>query len=173
MRESTNSELMEKDNGDMVWTIWDHMYLKWLNIDERAKPVDKFVHPVLYETGARKQTILENKLRKAEKKNNINEVEQLERKLEEYQSAQSAKKTTEPSGNDYHWSSYEECIVTYKKKQTRKAVNELQLTVKIRTRYLGCGDPKANNGYLGGGCGSSDLLDPESEVYRLMKSIGR
>lgn len=29
-----------------------HRYLKWLNINpEKTKPVNKFVHPVLYETG--------------------------------------------------------------------------------------------------------------------------
>ena len=116
--------------------------------------------------------MLENKLRKAEKSNDPYEAERLERELEEYQSAQESKKSAEPAGQDYHWSCYDECIVTYKKKQTRKVVKELQLTVKIRTSYLGCGDPKDNNGYLGGGCGSSGLLDPESEVYRLMKNIG-
>jgi hypothetical protein len=53
MRESTNEEVKEKENGDLVWTLvgW-HRYLKWLNIDpEKTKPVNKFVHPVLYETG--------------------------------------------------------------------------------------------------------------------------
>lgn len=44
MRESTNEEVKEKENGDLV--------LKWLNINpEKTKPVNKFVHPVLYETG--------------------------------------------------------------------------------------------------------------------------
>ena len=43
--------------------------------------------------------------------------------------------------------------------------------MKVRTGYLGCGDPKENNGYLGG-CDSSEHLDPESKLYALMKSIG-
>ena len=47
MRESTNEEVKEKENGES----W-HRYLKWLNINpEKTKPVNKFVHPVLYETG--------------------------------------------------------------------------------------------------------------------------
>jgi len=50
-------------------------------------------------------------------------------------------------------------------------VNELQLTVKIRTRYLGCGGPKEYNGDLGMSS-AIDLLDPESEVYKLLKRIG-
>ena len=43
---------------------------------------------------------------------------------------------------------------------------------KVRTGYLGCGDPKENNGYLGGGCSSSEHLDPESKIYALLKSVG-
>jgi len=62
-------------------------------------------------------------------------------------------------------------VVTYKKKQTRKAAKELKLTVKIRTSYLGCGDPKENNGYLGA-CSSSKYMDPSSENYALVKRVG-
>ena len=53
MSKSTNSEVKVKENGDVVWTLWgSHTYLKWLNIDpEKTKPVNKFVHPVHYETG--------------------------------------------------------------------------------------------------------------------------
>lgn len=175
MRESTRSKVKESGNGDLIWTLWgDHDYLKWLNIDpETTKPVNKFVHPVLYESGARKQTMLENKLKKARKNECLYEVRHLETQLEEYESAQASKAAaTQPSDNDYHWSCYDECTVTFRKKQTRKVVNELQLIVKVRTSYLGCGDPKEHNGYLGGGC-SSRSLDPESKIYKLMKSIER
>ena len=53
MSKSTNNEVKVKENGDVVWTLWgSHKYLKWLNIDpEKTKPVNKFVHPVHYETG--------------------------------------------------------------------------------------------------------------------------
>jgi hypothetical protein len=114
-------------------------------------------------------------LTKAKKNGNPYEIESLERELEDYQNALEDKQQQQneaPSGNDYHWSCYTECVVTFKKKQTRKAAKELQLTVKVRTGYLGCGDPKENNGYLGGGCSSSEHLDPESKIYALLKSIG-
>ena len=69
MNKSTHSEVKENGKGDLVWTMWGHDYLKLLNIDpEKKKPVDVFVHPVMYETGARKQTVLENKIKKAEKR---------------------------------------------------------------------------------------------------------
>lgn len=175
MSESTNNEVKETATGDMVWTMWgSHQYLQWLNIDpEKTKPVNKFIHPVMYETGARKETLISNKLKKAQKNGNSYEIESLERQLEEYLSAQAAKEatTTQSSGKDYHWSNYTECVVTYKKKQTRKVVNELQLTVKIRTAHLGCGDPRENNGYLGS-ADSSDVVDPESKMYQILKSIG-
>jgi len=172
MRESC-PEVEDDGNGDLTWTIWNNDgFLKWLNIDTKStKPVNKYVHPVMYETGARKGTLLQNKLKKAKKNGNFYEVQRLETQLEEYESAQASKATASPSGNDYHWSCYDQCNVTYKKKQTRKSVNELQLIVKIRTCYLGCGDPKENNGYLGGG-GSVNDLDPKSEYYQMRKKFG-
>ena len=179
MRESTNNEVKEKGNGDLTWTLWgSDEYLKWLNIDpEKTKPVDKFVHPVLYETGARKRTLLGNKLKKARKSGDVYAAQRLECELEEYEAAQAAKAagatTRHPSGMDYHWSCYNECLVTFRNKQKRKVANELQLTVKIRTSYLGCGDPKDHNGYLGGGCSASEgLLDPESRIYKLLQNVG-
>ena len=172
MRESTNDEVKENAKGDVIWTIWhsDH-YLKWLNIDpDKTKPVNKFVHPVLFETGARKQTMLENKIKKARNAGNFFLESKLETELEEYQSAQAAKKGSTENGKEYHWSTYDECTVTYKKKQTRKTVKELQLTVKVRTSYLGSGDPKENNGYLR--CSDcTDVLDPEGKVFTMLKSI--
>ena len=172
MRESTRSEVKESANGDITWALWgSHDYLKWLNIDpEKTKPVNMYVHPVQYETGARKEKKLQTKIKKATK-DNCSSVEHLEKELSDFQSSQAAKGTPQPIGKDYHWSGYDECLVTYKKKQTRKVANEIQLVVRVRTAYLGCGDPKENNGYLGGGC-SSTLLDPQSPLYKLLNSIG-
>ena len=52
MRRSTNDKVKETENGDVTWTLWGDDYLMWLNIDpEKRKPVNMFVHPVLYETG--------------------------------------------------------------------------------------------------------------------------
>jgi len=52
MRRSTNDKVKETEKGDVTWTLWGDDYLKWLNIDpEKTKPVNMFVHPVLYETG--------------------------------------------------------------------------------------------------------------------------
>ena len=169
--ECLERSVKEKENGDVVWHLWGDQYLTWLNIDpDKTKPVNKYVHPVLYETGARKQTMMENKIKKAEKAGNFYLAQQLAKELDEYEAAQAAKQPTQPSGNDYHWSTYDEVVVTYKKEQTRKVAKELQLTVKVRTAYLGSGDPKENNGYLGGG--SSRDLDPESEIYALLRSVG-
>ncbi len=173
MRESTISEVKESANGDMTWALrGSHDYLEWLNIDpEKTKPVNMFVHPVQYESGARKEKKLQTKIKKAKKDDDSSSVEHLERELSDFQSFQASKGTPQPNGKDYHWSGYDECLVTYKKKQTRKVVNEMQLVVRVRTAYLGFGDPKENNGYLGGGP-SSELLDPRSPLYKLLNSIG-
>lgn len=174
MHESTRCDVKHSANGDMTWMLWSDDYLKWLNIDpEKTKPVNTFVHPVQYETGARKEMKLQKNIKKAMKDNrsSLLVVEHLEKELSDFQSAQAAKGTPQPIGKDYHWSRYDECLVTYKKKQTRKVVNELQLVVKVRTAYLGWGDPKENNGYLGG-ASSSILLDPQSQLYNLLKRVG-
>ena len=100
-------------------------------------------------------------------------VDDLEGELSDLRSSRTAAKDEPPqlTGKDYHWSGYDECVVTYKRRQTRKVVNELQLVVKVRTFYLGFGDPKHNNGYLGGGR-SSEYLDPQSPLYKLLHSFG-
>ena len=56
--------------------------------------------------------MLENKLRKAKKNGNPYEIESLERQLEDYENALEEKQeqAEEPSGNDYHWSYYTECV---------------------------------------------------------------
>jgi hypothetical protein len=173
-------EVKENENsGDWTWTICgSDAFLEWLNVDwENTKPVDKFVHPVLFETGARKKTMLTTKLKKARAFGDVSLAMKLECELEAIANANAAANTNaeagRPTGNDYHWADYEECIVTYKKKQTRKAAhNELQLTVKIRTYHLGTGDPRENNGYLRGSSRAEGVLDPESDGYRLMQLYG-
>jgi hypothetical protein len=115
--------------------------------------------------------LLKNKIKKARESGSLDELEHLERQLEDHEDAQAGKESTQPSGKDYHWASYEECVVTFKKNQTKKVANELQLTVKVRTRHLGCGDPKENNGYLGI-CECKTHLDPESKLFRLLSDLG-
>mmetsp|Transcript_853 Transcript_853/g.1380 ORF Transcript_853/g.1380 Transcript_853/m.1380 type:complete len:263 (+) Transcript_853:55-843(+) len=163
-----------ENNGDWTWTICgSDAFLEWLNVDwKNAKPADKFVHPVHFETGARKKTLLETKLKKARASGDVSLAMRLERELEDIVSVNAAAAAVRPTGHDYHWADYEECIVSYKKKQTRKAAhNELQLTVKIRTYHLGTGDPRENNGYLRGSSRSLDL-DPESNGYKLIQMCG-
>jgi hypothetical protein len=73
--------------------------------------------------------------------------------------------TTRPEDDIYHWAGYDECIVTYKKIQSRrKKYNELQLTIKIRTYYMGFGDTDKNNGYLKWSA-ETDLIDPDSKIF--------
>jgi len=82
-------------------------------------------------------------------KDNCSFVEHLEKELLDFQFSQAAKRTSQPIGKDYHWSGYDEflsCLVTYKKKQTRKVANEMQLVVRVCTAYLGHGDTKEHNG---------------------------
>jgi len=169
MNESTRNEVKNNANGDLTWTQWGSQNLNWLGKDwKNMKPVDLYVHPVHYETGARKKIILKTKLRKAQKAKNLLETTKI---IEELSSLEKTKPDhpCEPRGHHYHWSNYEECNVIYKKKQIRKQTHkELQLIIKIRTYYLGNGVPEENNGYLQG-CASSELLDPESKIYCLLK----
>lgn len=172
MKKCSNDKAKENSQGDIVWSMWGDQYLEWLNIDrDKTKPVNKFVHPVLFETGARRQALLKNKITKARESGRLVELERLERQLEDHEQAQQGKESTEPSGKDYHWSTYEECVVTFKKNQRKKIAKELHLTVKVRTRYLGCGDPKDNNGYLGS-CECKTHLNPESKLFRLLSVLG-
>lgn len=63
MKRCGNSNAKVNSQGDTVWTMWEDEYLEWLNIDpDKTKPVNKFVHPVQFGTGARKQTLLKNKI---------------------------------------------------------------------------------------------------------------
>lgn len=172
MKRCGNSNAKVNSQGDTVWTMWEDEYLEWLNIDpDKTKPVNKFVHPVQFGTGARKQTLLKNKIKKARESGSLVELERLERHLEDHEHAQAGKVAIQLSGKDYHWSSYEECVVTFKKKQPKKMAKQLQLTVKVRTRYLGFGDPKENNGYLRS-CLCKDYLDPESTSFRMLSNLG-
>jgi hypothetical protein len=173
MQQCTNESSFEENEKGHTWTIWgDEDYLKWLGIDpKKTKPVNKYVHPVMFETGERKKTKLTNKLKKAQKMGCSSQF-RLQKELDEYEADLTRKELHPPEGNDYYWSSYEQCTVTFKKRQTRKAAKELQLTVKVRTFYLGNGDPDENNGYLRGCKSGSDNLDPESRAYQLLKSVG-
>jgi len=169
MNKSTRQNVKENESGDLTWTLWNcDNYFEWLGIDyKNKKPVDLYVHPAHYETGARKTTVLKNKLRKAKALSAFDEVIRLEAELAQYEENLKSKKNDE---NDYHWAAYDEINVIYRKKQTKKKQKELQLIVKIRTSYLGQGDPKENNGYLRS-CGVYDLLDPDSKSYRILKSM--
>lgn len=169
----------EKDNGDICWSSYGiESFWEWLGVDHKnLKPVQKFIHPVNYETGARKVTMLKNKIKKANYWGRVAEVAMLEQELE--QATANVNDSSEiPSGNEnYHWATVDEFCVTYKKdKQTKKAQkSELQVTLKVRCRYLGNGDPRLNNGYL---CGCknisnfSDCLDPDSDIYRAYRNLG-
>lgn len=166
----------EKENGDICWSSYgSESFWEWLGVDHKnLKPVHKFIHPVNYETGARKVTTLKNKIKRA---TSVAEVVMLEQELE--QAMVNVNDSDEiPSGNEnYHWAAVGEFFVTYKKdKQTKKAKkNELQVTLKVRCSYLGNGDPRLNNGYL---CSIKhlsavdDCLDPDSDVYRAYRSLG-
>jgi hypothetical protein len=180
MRESTRTEVSENASGDLTWKLLgSEEYFEWLETDwKNMKPVHLYVHPVKYETGARKKTILETKLRKAQRSQNLSEVARIEQELSNLEhsqsNSQSNSQSLEPRGHHYHWSNYEECHVIYKKKQPRKDdCNELQLTIKIRTYYLGNGVPEENNGYLQGCSMSEGFLDPNADIYHILKSIGR
>ena len=176
LKEANIYEVKENENsGDWTWTICgSDAFLEWLNVDwENTKPVDKFVHPVLFETGARKKTLLQTKLKKARAFGDVSLARSLECELEAIANANANAAAVRPTGHDYHWADYEECIVSYKKKETRKAAhNELQLTVKTRTCHLGTGDPRENNGYLRGSMRSEGVLDPESDGYKLIQMCG-
>jgi len=150
------------------------------------RPADKYIHPIMYETGSRKRTLLQTKIKKAKRShhredNNVEEVvARLEKELnnlpENNNDSSSTKMNMQPKllcDDEYHWAGYEECIVTFKTKQSRKQKHkELQLTIKIRTYYLGVGDPKEHNGYLKSCKKLNDVessLDPKSKLYKLMK----
>ncbi len=62
-----DDRIKENENGDLTFHLYgDRDLFKWLEIDaENMKPVQKYVHPVNYETGKRKVTILKNKIKKA------------------------------------------------------------------------------------------------------------
>ncbi len=81
--------------------------------------------------------------------------------LADAEHVQTAKIQNSQNSTEYHWAAYDECLVMFKKNQTRKQkFNELQLIVKVRTNYLGSGDRAENNGYLK--CSNvSDVVDPE------------
>lgn len=174
MRDSTTQEVGENASGDLTWKLWGRQYMEWLEKDpENIKPVDLYVHPVKYETGARKKTILQNKIKKARASyNTADELIRFEQELENHQNNPKPQEEG-PRGHHYHWSSYGDCHVIYRKRQPKKAeLNEIQLTIKIRTFYLGNGVPEENNGYLQGCNGSpKGLLDPNSDLYSLMLSI--
>lgn len=174
MKGTTRDPPKENSKGDLTWHFWS--YLEWLGIDDSLKPKGRFVHPILFDTGDRKRTVLRNKIRKAEREaaqGLATDLARYEAELEEYEEKLARKKQQEQSEKEpYHWAAYDECAVTYKKKQGRKCARELQLTVRVRTYYLGSGDPRENNGYLGG-CSDPDLLDPESQLFKLLKMMGR
>ncbi len=67
----------------ILWGSRD--YLKWLNINpEKTKLVNMLVHPVQYETRARKENKLQTKIKKA-MKDNCSFVEHLKKELLDFQ----------------------------------------------------------------------------------------
>jgi len=110
MDKCTFESNFEENEKGYTWTMWgDDDYLKWLGIDpEKTKPVNKFVHPVMFETGERKKTKLMNQLRKAEKNACIPSQIRLQKELDIYEAELAKKQLNPPQGNDYHWAGYEQ-----------------------------------------------------------------
>lgn len=158
MHAKRNNEPKENLKGDLTWSMWAHEFLQWVGIDpETAKPVEKYVHPVKFDTGHVERKRLMNLLKKK------GPSEHLQMRLDKLDNK-------ENDDDTYHWAAYEQCLITFKKKQTRKQKHkELQLTVKIRTFDIGVGDPKKHNGYM---LMSSNLnlrdMDPTSDMYRMI-----
>jgi hypothetical protein len=177
MNKSTNVQVKENESGDVTWQLWGaHTYLDWLGLDYKTKkPVDLFVHPVRYESGARRTKLLSNRHKKATDNYDLMEMRKIEKQYVNHVATTKSKKEAqgkELSDSQYHWSAYDECQVIYKKKQTKKKQKELSLTVKIRTYYLGCGIPEKNDGYVGSSS-CMDVINPNSYVYNLMASHGQ
>ena len=175
MRESTRNQVKVGANWDMAWTLCGgDEFLRWLNIDpNRTRPTNMFVHLVQYKTRAREEMKLRRKINMARKDDSCpsDVVDDLKGKLSDLQSSRTASEgLPHQIDKNYHWSGYDECVVTYKKRQTQKVVNELQLVVKVRTLYLGFGNPKDNNGYCEGGR-SPEFLDPLSPLYKLLHNL--
>lgn len=162
MQETIRDEPKEGKYGDKTWTLWgSDAFLKWLGIDlETTRPADKYVHPVQYETGSVERKRIEKKLKKD------GPSEELEKKL----AALNAKE----KDPHYRWSSYEECEVTFKKKQSRKEKDgELVLTIRIRTYLVGTGDPKDHDGFMKMSLETRAAdMDPSTDLYRLLKARG-
>ena len=80
LREYTRTEVSENNSGDLTWPIQgSQQYLEWLEMDRKnMKPVNMYVHPVKYETGARKNSLLQTKLMKAKRFRNKSEIASLE-----------------------------------------------------------------------------------------------
>ena len=167
MQHSTRSNPKVNGRGDLTWEIWANpCFLEWLGIDpETTKPVDKCIHPVQYYTGAVKLQRLEKQFKRLVKEGGDTRTVK-----QEIQKVENAAANAQHR-NHYHWSEFGECIVIYKKDQSKKKVKELKLTVKMRTAYVGTGDPRSNNGYLRS-CGIKELLDPNSDTYRLLDRCG-
>ena len=49
---ATGGMVQEHSNSDIKWTLSPHTMYSWLEIDfENLKPVDKYIHPVKFNTG--------------------------------------------------------------------------------------------------------------------------
>ena len=148
----------------MTWEMWPHpSFLDWVGIDSKnAKLVDKCIHPVQYETDIVKVQRLEKLLKKVAKTGGDTTAIQEEMSKVERTGANAIER------NLYHWSGFHECVVIYRKNQPKKIKSkELVLTVKMRTGYIGIGDPNMNNGYLGSS-GIVEYLDPSSPEHRFL-----
>lgn len=162
MEESTRNKVKVNANGDRTWALWGDRFLRWLLGDdhETMRPMDKYVHPINFQTGEVERKRLEKRLAKE------GPSEGLDREMQKL-NASAAK------DHGYRWANYEECLVTFKKKQPRKEkLKEVQLTVKVRTYVLGSGDPRKHGGFMEFSDHNLRDMDPSTRIYQLMQSNG-
>jgi hypothetical protein len=167
MHECTRDMVTVNDEGDYTWSLFGPTdFLTWLNIDPSTTcPIDKYVHPVNYETGIMTRRRLERKLAKAK---SPLDAEDIKEKLAQL----SAKEDENDKG--YHWASYDECHVTFEQDQRwKKTKKKLQLTIKIRTYRVGCGDPARHGGYLRWSTENNlSDMDPTTRYYADLERYG-
>lgn len=182
MQRSTREEVIEKDNGDKTWKMNGYEFLLWIldcetfdSLDHDVLPVDKYNHPVKYETGDVERKRLEKKLAKAKAQENVEDEQHWETELAKLDAKQAAKKNNSDDDDmDYHWSMFTQCEVIFKKdKQPRKMKKhpELQLVIRMRTQHWGCGDPKRHGGFMLLSEGNLHDMDPSTRVYALAKRL--
>lgn len=160
---SAASPITDNHYGGKTLQLWGNDVIQWFGLNpETTKPADKYIHPVQYDTGARESS----KIKKMKAKGLV-PPDDLVRRANQKQSAS----LHETHDLNYHWSTFEECQVIFKSKQPHRQKNQLQVIVKVRTYYLGNGDPSRHGGFMNYSTNGLEDMDPSSPAFKALERI--